>query len=358
MILDKVGYNYSDLTIIPARNSNIKSRSECNCLTEAGKLPIITAPMSCVCNEVNYKLFNKYFYTIIPRNIPISTRMEMLINDEAIIALSLKEFEDFINEAGIYNKSANYRICIDIANGHMFKMLNLVRKAKEEYFNLYIISGNIANPEVLFDYEGFGIDAVRIGIGSGNCCITSSNTGIHYPVASLLNECRRIKDEHNFNISLIADGGIQNYDDIIKSLALGADYVMLGSLLGSLFESAASFNNLHEITNLSDTDFSLLTSDYYLLTEKHKRELLHRYGLTKSIYGMASRTAQEEISNKSCKTSEGIHKNIEVKYTIEQWIENMSDYLRSAMSYCNCTTLQEFIGNQTLIPNYSRGFNK
>ena len=91
-------------------------------------------------------------------------------------------------------------------------------------------------------------------------CITSSNTSIHMPQATLIDECNKEKkniitlrdnrdnlDEPKFNESLfpkiVADGGIRNYSDIIKALALGADYVMVGSLFAQCIESAGEKTN-------------------------------------------------------------------------------------------------------------------
>ena len=67
---------------------------------------------------------------------------------------------------------------------------------------------------------------------------------------------------------------------------------------------------------------------------------------------MSTKYAQSLIKNtKDLKTSEGCYKIVEVKYTMKQWVDNMKDYLRSAMSYCNSFNLSEFIGNQNLIIN-------
>ena len=51
------------------------------------------------------------------------------------------------------------------------------------------------------------------------------------------------------------------------------------------------------------------------------------------------------------KTAEGITKMLHVEYKLYKWVENMQDYLRSAMSYCGSFNLDEFIGKQTLIVN-------
>jgi hypothetical protein len=85
------------------------------------------------------------------------------------------------------------------------------------------------------------------------------------------------------------------------------------------------------------------------MTEYTKR-LLISYNIKKQMYGMSTKTAQRLIkSDSELKTAEGIEKIIEVKYTMKQWVENMEAYLRSAMSYCNSKTLNNFIGKQTLV---------
>ena len=69
------------------------------------------------------------------------------------------------------------------------------------------------------------------------------------------------------------------------------------------------------------------------------------------FYGMASADGQIAINHKKTKTAEGITKMLPVEYKLHKWVENMQDYLRSAMSYCGSFKLDEFIGRQTLIVN-------
>lgn len=332
MILEKTGYTYQDLTIVPAITSEVESRSKVNPFIGKTRLPIFTAPMSCVVNEKNYKEFEtNHIIPIIPRSVDYSVRRQLLY--KTIVAFSLSEFEQlFLHELDDYEY--NYFVCIDIANGHMTKLHNVISKAKELFKHLKIITGNIANPYTLPYLECAGVDYIRVGIGSGNCCITSSNTGIHYPMASLIANCREVKEALELNIKIIADGGIKNYSDVIKALALGADFVMIGSLLASCYESAAEGGWENSIKDLS---------------EKDKRTHLKTYHHTKPIYGMASKKGQCDL-NLNSHTAEGIAKEIPCKQTLSQWSENMIDYIKSAMSYCGSVNLSEFIGNQVLIP--------
>ena len=48
---------FDDICIIPSIKTRISSRSECN-IKHDGKFPLFTAPMSCVVNKENIKIFS------------------------------------------------------------------------------------------------------------------------------------------------------------------------------------------------------------------------------------------------------------------------------------------------------------
>ena len=371
MILETKGYSYNDLTIIPEIISDVESRSQCNPFIKENQLPIFASPMASVVNDENYKIFeDNYITPIIPRNIDIKTRV-LKMNEQKWVALSLREFEDlFINnyKDRIEEIGHHYYICVDIANGHMKSLYEKCREAKMcavvGNYKLTIMTGNIANPDTykwIINYNdnySWIIDYVRIGIGGGSGCITTSNVSIHYPQASLINECYKIKERFK-NLhkcpKIVADGGIRNYDHVIKALALGADYVMIGSLFAQCIESAGDkydgssiiFNSkLWESNTLRINNKDEWFGHMNLLkNEKYIGQLNVKF------FGMASADGQKSISGKKTKTSEGITKYLPVKYTLKGWMENMISYLRSAMSYCDCKDLNEFVGKPKLIPN-------
>ncbi len=363
MIKKEIGYAYNDLTIVPSIISNVKSRSETNCMDANGRLPIFVAPMSSVINHKNYEIFEKNnLYTVIPRSVNYEDRMKLFGNNGTLfndihyrfIALSLNEFKDcFCSEENVKNNAnKHFNVCVDIANGHMQYLYDLCKKAKELSFKynykLVIMTGNIANPEtyreicmMTINYEPI-IDYIRVGIGGGSGCITSSNTSIHYPMASLIDSCNNIRKELQLKncTKIIADGGVRNYSDVIKALALGADYVMIGGVFAKCLEScgAKMFTNYKGEKEMCTADAA------YELYEKGAQ-------LYTRFYGMASAEGQIAINHKKTKTAEGITKMLPVEYKLHKWVENMQDYLRSAMSYCGAFRLDEFIGKQTLIVN-------
>ena len=382
MIIPKVeGYAYNDLTIVPETISRINSRSECNPYYKDGMLPIFTAPMAAVVSDKNYKVFEDNKITpIIPRNIELNTRLK-LCNKGCWVALSLKEFTElFLDNAQDRIVNNTYNICVDIANGHMRSLYQKCIKAKElardNQYKLTIMTGNIANPKtydwICFNavYEGedgyniSAIDYIRVGIGGGSGCITTSNVSAHYPQASLIDECKKIKDYYEDNYgrgfpAIIADGGIRNYDHVIKALALGADYVMIGSLFAQCIESAGDKYDGMDVNYAAQFNYDAWVPELLQITKndewvgyiKQLKDEEYIGKLYVKFFGMASADGQKSISGKKTKTSEGITKWLPVKYTLNGWVENMMSYLRSAMSYCDCYDIYEFIGKPQLIKN-------
>lgn len=339
--------DFNDITLQPAAKTQITSRAQVNPFDKNGMLPIFTAPMDTVVDEDNHKLFLKNKINIcFPRQKEYKTSYAFTF----FYSLSLDEFiKEYVEktifwsprisviDGGFENlpKKQHY-ILIDIANGHMEKMMSAIKSAKEKHGdNIFIMAGNVANPETYRLLSDAGADAVRIGIGNGNGCLTTQQTGIGYPMASLIRECYHKTFLMDNPALIVADGGMKNYSDIIKALALGADYVMVGSLLNKSLESCGETRLFKYIKINPNSKLALW---------------LHKKGfkLTKRFRGMATKEVQKSWGNEVIKTSEGVVRIRPVEYTLKQWSENFESYLRSAMSYTNCKTLEEFKHNVTI----------
>ena len=331
-------YGYNDVSIVPTEISYISHRADVIPYYAYCHLPIFAVPMSSIYVKNSTDFWINGISNIVPRSVDIKDRLSNKLQG-IWRAFSLSEIEKYFIE----NKQNDfiYKICIDIANGHLNYLYEVVKKLKSLYPRCEIMTGNIANPETLHIAANAGVDYIRLGIGSGSGCITSSNTAIHYPMASLINDCYKYKKQWNLNIKLIADGGIRNYDDVIKALALGADYVMIGGLFAECKETNPNYyiksNGVYCKANEEDL-------------QKPDIQLYHKF------YGMASKEGMKDLHlNKH--TAEGIVRYIAIKYdSLHQWTSNMEDYLRSAMSYCNAKSLQDFIGTPkvTVISNNAK----
>ena len=383
---NKIYYSYKDVTILPSIISNIEHRSSCNPYYDNGLLPLFTSPMDTVVGEENFSSFyNESIVPILPRTIDVNKRLKNS-TDGKWSAYSLSEFERlFCNGLNVI-QSDSILALIDVANGHMSKILDVSRRAKNLYGDkITIMAGNIANPQTYIQYAEAGIDYCRCGIGGGNCCITATQLGIFCPMATLISDIYNIK---KFLLSqgkkklpkIVADGGVRNYDDIIKALALGADYVMCGSIFSKMMESSAhkflgkdskvrlrfpieryknlKFDGNNWVGNYTDEFLAELESKGVKKDDNAQIVI----GKVKSMYyGMASERGQIALNGSKTKTSEGNMKLLDVTYTMHGWSTNFKDYLRSAMSYIGCTRINDIAECSEVIinsKNASESINK
>jgi IMP dehydrogenase/GMP reductase len=358
--------DWSDILITPVKTSSIRSRAEINPYYIKGGLPVIVSPMDTVIGLDNWKLYLEEKMPIcFPRGIrppgssPFGLNLGQFSDNDASIlscysdmiffSYSLDETRDII-EWLIDNPGSdlNGNVLIDIANGHMQHMVDLVKELRSRT-KMKIMVGNIANPKTYKVLSRAGADYIRVGIGFGGGCLTAMNTGIGYAMASLVLECRELKSKMLLDgencASIVADGGFREYSDIIKALALGADYVMLGSMLNKSLESSG------------DTYWKGIK-----LSKNMAKFLWNRkFRLEKKFRGMSTKEVQIKWGKEKLTTSEGVVRMRTVKYTLSGWRENFEDYLKSAMSYTNSRILKDFIGNvkwTVISQNSLNRFNK
>jgi IMP dehydrogenase/GMP reductase len=308
--------DWKDITIIPAEISSINSRSD---IQIDNILPIFSAPMDRVIDLKSCYKFSKRINVCLPRG---------LKNDLHFQSFSIEEASNLFISDNLPKK-----VLIDTANGNMLKLINLCEKIKDKYLNkIELMVGNIANPKTFEEYCKIGVDYVRCGVGGGSVCLTAQNVGVFYPMASLILECSEISNNYGRKTKIVADGGFKEYSEIIKALALGADYVMIGGILSKCIESCSY-------------SFIKRGEDFIKVSEKDSESYFKEGGeVFKEYRGMSTKEVQKNWGKSNIKTSEGITKYNLVEYTFESWVENFEDYLRSCMSYTNSKTLNEFIG--------------
>ena len=336
-------FDWNDISIVPETLSSISSRKEVN-PTYSGKLPIFTAPMDKVIDETNV---NQFVENNINVCLPRHVKYEVVKNEDYFYSYGLDEIIEILDKKSQLPK----RILIDLANGHMQKLYDTAKKIKQTYGDkIELMIGNIANPDTYKKYCEIGVDYIRVGIGGGSACTTSANVSIHYPMASLISECAYFKSIYDKPTKIVADGGFRNFSDIIKALALGADYVMLGGIFNKCLDSCGE-------TFMKDSQSQYYQVDFL--------KAINAFDAGVDVYkyyrGMSTKEVQKSWNRSELKTGEGITKYNKVEYTLEGWCENFTDYLKSAMSYCDSRNLNEFIGEvryEIISQNSFMRFNK
>ncbi|MFZ4522172.1 MAG: IMP dehydrogenase [Bacteroidales bacterium] len=352
-------FDFDDILICPAVISTIQSRKSVKFLDENGMLPLFTAPMDTVIEQEHRDIFREnLIYPIIPR-----TQTKFFTADDCRkvndwVALSLDQFEKLFLAGEPQKNSGPARICIDIANGHMQRLLDALVSARKRFDGgLTIMVGNVANPHTFIELSKAGADYVRVGIGNGSGCSTSVHTGIGYPLASLIHDINMEKENHTLRFAkIVADGGIKKYADIIKVLALGADYVMCGGIFNKALESAGNTY----AANKKFEGYTVPGDQVNQYSDEVKTAFKMGSLFYKKFRGMSTKEVQAHLGNE-IRSSEGVTRMIQVEYTISGWVENFKDYLSSAMSYTDSKDLAGFIGKphwNLITQNSLNRFNK
>lgn len=329
-------FDLDDISVIPTISSEINSRSECKTKTRFTekdyKLPLMAAPMDTVVCKDNLE---RYILQNIVPCMPRGHYENNVYKDRYFQAFGLYEieaelYEDLNSDTAFYNYP---NVLIDIANGHMSKLIGIIRDIKNRYPEIKIMVGNVAHPLTYKNLAMAGADYVRCSIGTGAGCTTAANVAINYPIGSLISECATIKKECELDAKIVADGGARDFSDILKALVLGADYVMMGSIFNKSMESAGF--------NYWKTPLGRIRIKNYDLAR-----MMWKYGfqIYKKYRGMSTKAVQRSWGKTKLVTAEGITKYQKVEYTLEQWTNNFKDYLRSNMSYCGAKNLKEYIG--------------
>ncbi len=301
--------SYDDVLLMP-KFSEIKSRSEVILDSELGinlkfSTPIIASPMDTVSGlEMALKLSKLGGVAIIHRYNNIDEQaaiVRQVKNAGERVGAAIGSSGDYIDRVtALYNAGVNF-ICIDVAHGHHKMVYNAIHSIRDHYGpGLHIMAGNVATDEAFEALQAWGANSIRVGIGGGSICSTRIQTGHGVPNITAIMECANVAT----TATLIADGGIKNAGDIVKALAAGADFVMLGSLLAGTDEAPGE---------LIDTD-------------------MHGVVPKKVYRGMASREAQQDWRGKSS-APEGITTTIPYKGPVELIFNDLIGNIKSGLSY-------------------------
>lgn len=205
-------------------------------------------------------------------------------------------------------------LVVDSAHGHSKNILDAVRMIKGDYPDIPVIAGNVATADGTKALIEAGADAVKVGIGPGSICTTRVVAGIGVPQISAILECYNVAKE--YDIPIIADGGIKYSGDLTKALAAGGSVCMMGSLFAGCDESPGS----------------------YELFQGRKYKVYRGMG---SIAAMENGSKDRYFQEDAAKlVPEGVEGRVAYRGMVEDVIFQMIGGIRSGMGYCGCENIQ------------------
>ena len=245
------------------------------------------------------------------------------------------------------------KICIDIANGYIPKLIEFVREVRNKFPSSLIMVGNVVTGDMTQDLIINGADIVKVGIGPGSVCTTRKLTGVGRPQLSAILECADAA--HGVGGLICADGGCTCAGDVAKAFGAGADFVMIGGMFAGTDESAGEL-----ITKCYKSN-EILPSGYDEYDEPIFDEPRYKFEIKqfKQFYGMSSQLAQEKHWGGMAKYRASEGKVVEVPYkgSVENVIQEIQGGLRSTMSYIGAKRLKD-IPKCTTFYRVSRQLNE
>tara|TARA_Y100001938_G_scaffold115458_1_gene158881 strand:+ start:15795 stop:16823 length:1029 start_codon:yes stop_codon:yes gene_type:complete len=308
--------SFDDVLLVP-RYSDICSRKDVDISSDLGqgiklKLPVISSPMDTVTgSEMAMAMASNGGLGIVHRYNTPEEQAELIrravhegtTNLGAAIGMT----GDFYERAVEVVESGANVLCIDVAHGHHEMMEVCIKKIKDRFgSSVHVMAGNVATLEAFDCLASWGADSVRVGIGGGSICSTRLVTGHGVPTFQSILDCQNT----TYETKIIADGGIKTTGDMVKALAAGADFVMVGSML----------------SGTDETPGNLLTN---ARGEKHKE-----------YRGMASKEAQRSWRGKNS-TPEGVATVVPYKGPVVDILEDFRGGIRSGLSYSGVRSIGE-----------------
>jgi IMP dehydrogenase len=206
-------------------------------------------------------------------------------------------------------------LVVDTAHGHSVAVVETVAAIKQRYPDIELIAGNVATAEATEELIKAGADAIKVGIGPGSICTTRVVAGIGVPQITAVNDCAAAASQ--YNVPIIADGGIKYSGDIAKAIAAGADVVMLGNLFAGTEESPG------EVVILQGRSYKVYRG---------------MGSLGAMTQGSSDRYFQEDAQKL---VPEGIEGRVPYKGYVAETIFQLIGGLKAGMGYCGVKNIKE-----------------
>ena len=202
-------------------------------------------------------------------------------------------------------------VVIDTAHGHSANVTNTLKAVKAAFPQIDVLVGNIATAEAAEFLIKAGADGIKVGIGPGSICTTRIVAGVGVPQLTAIFNAAKVA--HQYDVPVIADGGLRYSGDVVKALAAGGDCVMMGSMLAGVEESPGE-------------------------TIIYNGRKFKSYRGMGSIEAMQAGSKDRYFQSEKCDSSkfvpEGIVARVPYKGTLSETIYQLIGGLRSGMGYC------------------------
>ena len=309
---------YDDILLVPSYNHWESRRIvDISIVDKSGKLkldlPLMSANMDTVTGaKMADYMGSKGGIGVLHRFCSVEDNVAMFRRCSQLAFVSIGTTEDELVRAEALRDAGATMFCVDVAHAHaryVGRTLKMIRDmlGKERC----IMAGNVATYAGADYLASCSADIVKVGIGGGAVCTTRIKTGFGVPNLTAIKQCARV------DRSIVADGGIRSPGDIVKAIAFGADFAMVGSMLAGTTPTPG---------------------DVILRKTPDGRE-----EQVKCYRGMASSEAQDDFHGGMAewKTAEGVATYVPFRQAEDRIMADIIGGLRSGLTYGGAATIRE-----------------
>jgi IMP dehydrogenase len=309
---------YDDVLLVPSYN-HWESRKvvDISMTCKTGKLsldlPVMTANMDSVTeSEMADYIGSKGGIGVLHRFMPIQSNVDMLKACRFPVFVSIGCSAGEMERAEALKDAGAEMYCVDVAHAHARYVGRTLKKLRELLGKeACLMAGNVATYAGADYLASVGADIIKVGIGGGSVCTTRIKTGFGVPNLTAIRHCARV------DRSVVADGGIRYAGDVVKALAFGADFVMLGGMLAGTRPTPGP------VRSKTDDSGNKIQVKIYRGMASNEAQSDHRGGLAE------------------WKTAEGVAVEVAYREDEDDIIADIIGGLRSGLTYGGADTIRE-----------------
>lgn len=304
---------FDDVLLVPAYNHYESRQHVDTSMTDrSGKLtlrlPVMTANMDTVTESAMANFIGgKGGMGVLHRMLSIERNVEEYRRCAGPVFVSVGTNDEELQRAEALRDAGASYFVVDVAHGHARYVGKTLKRLREMLPEACIMAGNVATYAGADYLASVGADLVKVGIGPGSVCTTRVKTGHGVPQLTAIQDCARC------DRSIVADGGLRYAGDVVKALAFGADFVMIGGMLAGTRPTPG------EKTQAADGSW------------------------VKAYRGMASREVADEHHGglAEWKTAEGVAVTVPYREDEDAILADLVGGLRSGLTYAGSQTIKE-----------------
>ena len=304
---------YDDVLLVPSYNHHESRRIvDIGAVDRLGKLSLQLPVMSSNMDTITESAMANFMHSkggigVLHRFLSIEENIQQFkaCTGQVFVSIGCSTAELERAEA-LRDSGANF-FCVDVAHAHAKYVGKTLKKLRQIIGSRCIMAGNVATYAGADYLSSCGADIIKAGIGGGSVCSTRIKTGFGVPMLTCIKDCART------DRSIVADGGIRTAGDIVKAIAFGADFVMIGGMLAGTEPTPGK-----------------------IITKNDGRKV-------KQYRGMASQEAQEVFLGQmhEWKTAEGVATEVPYREDADKIIADIIGGLRSGLTYGGANNISE-----------------